>query len=142
MSNFYDDSKYGVIERKWFGRTVKAGGSTASGFTFDESTDTEVTRWYPRGPIEIKKFGVMTLATLGKGEEVFAIRKSGSTRVATVTASTTSAPWTIASTVTVSSANVAAGSYLDIIASTNVCSTGTCAVFVDFVRRYSTKWDS
>lgn len=142
MSNFYDDSKYGVIERKWFGRTVKHGGETASGFTFNETAAVKVTKWYPRGPITIKKFGCMTLGTLGKGEEVFGLRKSGSTRVATVTASTTSAPYTIASTVTVSSANVAAGSYLDIIASTNVCSTGTCACFVDFVRRYSSKWDS
>jgi hypothetical protein len=144
MSNFYDDSKFGVIERKWFGLTAKHGGETAAGFTFNETEATKLTRWYPRGPITIKKVGVKTLGTLGKGEEVLVLFKSGTTRIAAVTASTTSAPYTIASNVTPSSANVAAGSYLNILASTNVCSTGTVAVFVDFVRRFSSsgKWDS
>lgn len=138
----YADGKYGVIERKWFGRTVKHGGETAAGFTFNETEAVKVTRWYPRGPITVKKFGVVTLGSLGKGEAVFGLRKSGSTRVCTVTASTSSAPYTVASTTTVASGNVAAGSYLDIIASTNACSTGTCACFVDYVRRFSTKWDA
>lgn len=141
-TNFYDDSKFGVIERKTFGLTVKHGGETATGITFNETEATKVTRWYPRGPITVKKFGVVTLATLGKGEEAISLYKSGSTRIASVTASTTSAPYTVASTTTVSSANVAAGSYINILASTNVCSTGTVAVFVDFVRKYSTKWDA
>jgi len=62
----YDDDKYGVITRQWFGLTKKMGGHASAGYVFgSRATKTaHVARWYPRGPIECVKFGMMTLATL------------------------------------------------------------------------------
>lgn len=66
MSDFYSDSKFRVVNRKWFGLTKKLGGETAAGFTIGSvaSKSTHVTRFYPKGPIEILKFGAMVLATM------------------------------------------------------------------------------
>jgi len=135
----YDDGKFGVIHRHWFGLTAKAGGS-GDVITFNESESTPVTRFYPKGPIEILKLGVQTLATLGKGEEAFNLKGDGTT-LASVIASTTSAPWAIAS-VAVNEV-LDAGSYLTLIASTNACSTGSCAVFIDYKPQPDStkKWD-
>lgn len=130
----YDDGKFGVVERKWFGASQKHGEQDAV-ITFNETEATKVARWYPVGPIHIEKFGVKTLATLGKGEELFTLQIDGSTAMKKITASTTSAPYTVASA-TVND-GLAAGSYLSILASTNVCSTGSVALFIDFRRKYS-----
>lgn len=135
----YSSDIFGSIQRVWFGLTVKHGGSGAV-LTFNETESTKVTRFYPRGPVEILKFGVYTEATLGKGEEDFVL-SIGGTRVTAVTASTTSAPYTIAS-VDVATA-IDAGGYLTILSSTNVCSTGSVACFIDFRPRYEAgKWDT
>ncbi len=140
MGNAYDDAKYGVIERKTFGLTQKHGGDAAAGFTFNETESTKVTKWYPKGPIQIQKFGTYALATLGKGEQLFGLALDG-TRLTQVTASTTSAPYAIASVAV--DDGLSSGSYLTINASTNVCSTGTCALFIDFRRKYdSSGWDA
>lgn len=67
MSNFYDDGKFGVITRKWFGLTKKWGGDVAAGYTYATAHGTSIThlaKWYPRGPIKITKAGSMTMATL------------------------------------------------------------------------------
>jgi len=142
----YDDAKFGVIERKWFGLTVKNGGETAAAHLIPAVAEAaKVTRWYPRGPIIVKKFGVMVQATGGDGEQTFVLKKgvaATGTRIAAVTSSTDGASYTIASNSSPASFNIAAGSYLSILASTNVCSTGSYAFFVDFVRRYdgTDKW--
>lgn len=65
--NFYDDSKYGVITRKWFGLTKKWGGDVAAGYTYGTAHGTSIThlaKWYPRGPIRLTKAGSFVLATL------------------------------------------------------------------------------
>lgn len=67
MSNFYDDAKYGVIQRKWFGLSKKWGGDAAAGFTYATAHGTSIShvaKWYPRGPIKITKAGSFVLATL------------------------------------------------------------------------------
>jgi hypothetical protein len=67
--NTYDDAKYGIIERKWFGLTKKLGGETAAGFTLGTTDATAVShlaRWYPKGPILLVKAGSFTLATLNR----------------------------------------------------------------------------
>ena len=67
MPNFYDDSKFGVVTRKWFGLTKKWGGDVAAGFTYATAHGTSIThlaKFYPRGPIKIVKAGSMTIATL------------------------------------------------------------------------------
>lgn len=147
MGSFYDDAKFGVIERVWFGLTTKHGGQAGSPLTFNETEANKVTRWYPKGPIVIKKFGLRVLATMGKGEEVFTLFKNGSTSVGKVVASTTGAPYSqpanaINSSPTVST--VPEGDYLTLLASTNVCSTGSVAFFIDFHRAFDgadNEWD-
>jgi hypothetical protein len=138
----YSDKKYGVIERKWFGLSKANGGDAAAGFTFNETQAALIKRYYPKGPIRLLKIGVMTLATLGKGEELIGLTVGGTATVkATIVASTTSAPYTIASKTLATT--LTAGSYLSLLASTNVCSTGSVAVFIDFRRQYDVngKWD-
>ena len=137
---FYRDAMFGIIYRQWFGLTTRAGGqSAATGITFNETQSNVVKRWYPprKGDIQMMKYGVMTLATLGKGEQSFRMSVSATTAAAafaTLVASTSSAPWTIASKVT--SKRLTAGSYVSILASTNVCSTGTVALWIDWRPRF------
>lgn len=137
----YDDAKYNVIERQWFGLTTKHGGQAASGITFNETEGAKVARWYPKGPILVKKFGLRVLATMGKGEEVFVLFKNGSSRIGTVVASTTGLNYTQPDNAVNDSpdsdyATIPEGDYLTLHASTNVCSTGTIAFFVDFTRAF------
>lgn len=141
MGSYYDDDSFGVIERHWFGLPKLWGGGAAAGITFNETQAAPIKRHYPRGPIQIMKIGVQTLATLGKGEQLFSLTQGGtSSVVATIVASTTSAPGTIASKAV--NRQFSAGSYLALLASTNVCSTGTVAVFFDWRRTYDStgKW--
>lgn len=66
MSYQYDDATYGQRLRKWFGLPKKWGGDAATGFTFgthDPGTLSHVEKWYPQGPIEIKKIGVFVSST-------------------------------------------------------------------------------
>lgn len=135
MSNFYADSRYGVIQRQWFGLPKTWGGGAAAGITFNETQSNPIKRFYMQGPVRLLKIGVVTLGTLGKGEQLFGLTVDGTATVkATIVASTTSAPGTIASKTLAT--NLPAGSYLALLASTNVCSTGTVAVFIDFRRSY------
>lgn len=138
--SFYNDKKYDIVERKWFGLSKANGGDAAAGFTFNETQGALIKRYYPKGPIRLLKFGVMTLATLGKGEEQVGLTVGGTaTQKATIVASTASAPYTIASKTLATT--LAAGSYLSLLASTNVCSTGSIALFIDFRRFFDAKWD-
>jgi hypothetical protein len=69
-TSFYDDGKYGVISRKWFGLTTKLGGDvqTTGLYTIASATAiTHLARWYPKGPINIIKCGLRVLATLSTG---------------------------------------------------------------------------
>jgi hypothetical protein len=140
--SFYSDKKYDVIERTWFGLSKANGGDAAAGFTFNETQAALIKRYYPKGPIKLLKIGVMTLATLGKGEQLVGLTVGGTATVkATIVASSASAPYTIASKTLATT--LSAGSYLSLLASTNVCSTGSVAVFIDFRRQFdvSGKWD-
>lgn len=141
-SNFYSDARYGVIERHWFGLPKTWGGGAAAGITFNETQATIIKRFYPKGPIRLLKIGALTIGTLGKGEELFGLTVDGTATVkATIVASTTSAVGTIASKTLATT--VTAGSYLALLASTNVCSTGTVAVFIEFRRQFiqTGKWE-
>ena len=137
----YSDGQFGVVERHWFGLPKTWGGGAAAGFTFNETQAALIKRFYPKGPIKLLKIGVQTLGTLGKGEQLIGLTVGGTATVkATIVASSASSFGTIASKVLATT--LAAGSYLSLLASTNVCSTGTVAVFVDFRRHYdaSEKW--
>jgi hypothetical protein len=144
--SFYDDAKYGVIERQWFGLTTKHGGQANAPITFNETAAYKVTRWYPKGPIKIKKFGLRVLATMGKGEQEFKLMKNG-TSIGKVIASTTGAPYsqlTNAMNTSFTVSTVPDGDYLGVYASTNVCSTGSVAFFIDYTRMFDaagTTWE-
>lgn len=64
---FYADGKFGVINRKWFGRTLKLGGSVANGgiaVAGSGTTAEKVKLFLPKGPIHMEKIGVQVIATL------------------------------------------------------------------------------
>ena len=162
MSNFYDDAKFGVIERKWFGLTKKHGGETATGFTFgttDATAITHLARHYPKGPIKLLKAGAYVLATVGGGGTVFdrvpaRLRVNGSNESAAFTISDAAAPYSISSTTTFTNDVVDAGSYVGFYTGTPESSNGTAgntatvtgsvAFFVDYRRVFTSdgKWDS
>ncbi len=168
MTNFYDDSKFGVITRKWFGLTTKLGGDKVVGtgvFTIGSGATCviKIAKWYPRGPIKLVKAGVMVVATLQKRvasnyelrHRFLADGASGSVGI-TVThdpgTATQVAPYTISSSVTLTRAKVKAGAYMVIKTATpqtdeNTRRTssvlGSLAYFVDYVPMYDgSKWNS
>lgn len=155
----YSDAKYGVPERHYFGLTKKAGGDAASGFTFgttDATSVNQVTRFYPKGPIKMIKFGYLTLATVGNGGTgmdviPLRLRVNGSNESSEIDIPTAAAPWSIGSTETFTNAVVDSGSYIDIITGTpqtadgtaanTATSTGTVAFFLDYIRTYGDNWE-
>lgn len=163
MTNFYDDSKFGVIERKWFGLTKKHGGDVAAGYTFgttDATVITHLARHYPRGPIAIQKAGAYTLATVGGGGTLFDklpvhVTKNG-VRVSALTFDVrdAAAPFSIASVKPSAETVIDAGSYIGFQTATpqsdkgtagnTATVTGSVAFFVDYRRVFdpSGAWDS
>lgn len=163
MSNFYDDSKFGVITRKWFGQTPKHGGESANGYTFgttDATVISHLARHYPKGPIAIQKIGAQVLATIGGGSAAFDViptylTKNGS-RVSTFTfnISDAGAAYSVASVEPTAEQVIDAGSYYGFETATpqsdsgtdynTATVTGTVAFFVDWrpVWIESNKWDT
>lgn len=159
---FYDEQKYQIIERKWFGLTKKCGGDSASGTTFGTTDATKVmavTRYYPKGPIRLLKFGALVLGTLsggGTGMDKVPARLlvNGSVETTSDLDIATAAQYTISSVTGFTNAVVDAGSYIGIRCATpctddgtdaNTATTsGTVAFFIDFVREFDpsgSKWD-
>jgi hypothetical protein len=157
----YDDGKYGVIQRKWFGLTKKCGGDSAGGFTFgttDATTQDHVVRYYPKGPIKLKKFGCLVLATLSNASvDKVTCRLYCDTGVeASLNAkheSTDTSQYTINSTSTFTSATIGPGSFLAIDSATpdtddgtaanTASTTGSVAFFIDFCPIYhDSKWEA
>lgn len=186
MSNFYDDAKFGVIERKWFGLTKKVGGDlpglvTVSvgthgsgtqyngGYEFGSATTTtHLARWYPRGPIQLKKFGYMVLATLvgkatvkGRREMRLYTRGASASVGAKLLPATcgTVTQYTFNSTTTFTVSQCKAGEYVSITSGTprtykaagyssgtvtRGTVNGTVAFFIDYVPTWNkdAKWDA
>lgn len=170
MGGGYDDARFGVIERKWFGLSKKHGGDVpnarvASGIgcfgTTDATSKTHIARWYPRGPISLVKAGSFVLATITNASNDL-IPARITVRGASASAgcswnvkstSTAVAPRTFASTTTFTARNVKAGEYLSIktgtprtdngTAANTATTTGTVAFFIDYVRKFDQdgKWD-
>ena len=154
-SNFYSDSKFGVIQRQWFGLTTKYGGSvvnTANLYTFgttDATVRSQLAKWYPRGPIKLVKVGSFVLATLVNAS-VDRVPVRVKTRGASAslgglfyTAKTLNS---FASTTSFTVKQCKAGEYLSITTGTpqtdkgtaanTATTTGTLAFFVDYVPTY------
>lgn len=164
MSNFYSDSKFGVIQRKWFGLTKKYGGDVAAGYTFGTAHGTSIAhlaRWYPRGPVKLTKAGSLVLATLTNASSdlhTARIRTRGASASAGCnwyikSTSTAIAPNVFASTTSFTVSQVKAGEYIALMTATpttdkatrvQATTTGTVAFFVDYVSTFdsSGKWDS
>lgn len=140
----YSESLYRDVRRLWFGgkRGLTAAPLNGPAHPNSESENlTYVERYYPKGPIEIVAFGAMAASTHGKGEGVVSLYRNAS-RLATAVCSTSAAEYTI-DLVKVNKI-CAAGSYLNIIASTNACSTGSIACFIDYVPLFDAtdQWDA
>lgn len=164
MSNFYDDSKFGVIRREWFllskklggySTTARAGASRGCFGTTDATSKTHVTRWYPRGPIKMLKAGSFVQATMTQASSdlvqarLYTRGASASTGCSWYVKSTSTAvsAFTIASTTTFTVSQVKAGEYISIKTGTPVTDkgtaantatlTGTVAFFIDYVSTFS-----
>lgn len=160
MPNFYDDSKFGVINRKWFGLTKKLGGDAASGYTLattDATHISQLARWYPRGPIKMKKFGAFVLATLVNASVdrvPHRLMTRGASASVGAVAYSAKTLFSFGSTVTFTVSQVKAGEYISIITGTpqtdkgtaanTATTTGTVAFFLDYVPTYDSggKWDA
>ena len=157
----YDDGIFGVVQRKWFGLTKKCGGDSAGGFTFgttDATVIDHVTRYYPKGPMKLLKFGCLVLATLSNASnDKITCRLYKDTGVeASLDAKNTStdvSQYAINSTVTFTSATVGPGTFLAIDSATpdtddgtaanTATTTGSVAFFIDYVPIFHTsKWDN
>lgn len=164
MSNFYDDAKFGVINRAWFGLTKKWGGDVAAGFTFGTAHGTSIShlaKWYPRGPIKMIKAGNFVLATLTNASSDLhqaRVRTRGASASAGCSwyikqTSTAVSQAAFASTTTFTVQQVKAGEYVQIMTATpttdkatrvQATTTGSVAFFVDYVAKFDStgKWDS
>jgi len=163
----YDEAKYGVINRKWFGLTKKHGGDAADGYTFgttDATTQSHLAYWYPRGPINIRKFGAKVLASIVAGSQDYTdiITAKLLTRGASASIGGTFsfdidggtiAPHTFSSVEGLAT-KCKAGEYIAIktgtpltndgTAANTATTSGTVAFFVDWMPRYdgSSDWDT
>lgn len=161
MSNVYSDSKFGVITRKWFGLTKKWGGDCANGYTFgttDATTQNQLAKFYPRGPIKLLKAGTFNLATVTNASvdriPVRILTRGASASVGCVFYNAKGNQAVIASTTTFTAAKVKAGEYLNIktgtpqtdngTAANTATTSGTVAFFIDYVPTFDStgKWDA
>jgi hypothetical protein len=167
MSNMYDDAKYGVIRRTWFGLTPKVGGAQAAGITLGTTSTmtpiTTPTRWYPdRGPVKFVKVGYRTLATISNASSsarplrMLTRGASGSQACLLRPNSCTQAAFSVASTTTFTVAQCKSGEYVKfqwgtsqtikggVAAGTMKKNTtlGTVAIFVDWVPMFGPQWDT
>ena len=159
MSNFYDDSKFGVIQRRWFGLSKKWGGDRlnargASGQgcfgTTDATSKTHLAKGYlSRGPIRLVKAGVFTLASVTNASvdripvRITTRGASASVGCAFYVDAVPTVQAEISSTTTFTVAKVKAGEYISIktgtpqtdngTAANTATTTGTVAFFVDYV---------
>jgi hypothetical protein len=161
MSYMYDNAKYGVITRTFFGLHDKFGGGYTSAYTKGSATTVvKLARFYPKGPIKILKVGLQVLATLGTPATAppdgfyYRLSKAGGV-IATdfVTAQTTGrlALYGIASKpITATDGVIAAGDYISIKTSTPYTMDGTVeagtikgsfAFFIDWVPYNAKDWD-
>lgn len=162
--SFYDEGKYGVITRKWFGLSTTYGGdaAVAASYAFGTHTATMLThlaRWYPRGPIKILKAGWMvteavTNASGGVRPVRFLTRGASASALCTITpASCTQAQYSFSSTTTFTVNQCKAGEYLTIKSGTartlsstatavRATTAGAVAFFVDYKPRYDPKWSA
>lgn len=165
----YDSGSFGVVERTWFGLTQKYGGSgTIIAVSGSATSVTHITRWMPKGPIKILRFGCQVLGTLsspatgGAADWLpFKLYKTNSSGTATIVMGTAhlvaqdsgrTGLYSIASKSgsDLASQGVEDGRWLKITTATASTTAGVAAggtvigsmaFFVDWVRQFSSNWN-
>jgi hypothetical protein len=155
----YDDGQYRVVHRVWMGLLNKYGGNANAGHTPWNTTDatsgTLITGWYPRGPVEIVKFGAFVMTAMSNASNDLcplylktrgASGSTGATLNVKSTATDT-AVGTFASIETFTVAQIKAGEYAYVrwgtpktdkgTAANTASTTGTFALFIDYSPRYN-----
>lgn len=122
----YDDQQFNMIER-----AILGNGADANALT------TYASRWYPKGPIIVKKFGLIcTTALTGSGFTVSLKDAAGST-IATINASTTLAAGIASKAATGLTADtIIAGDYLTVTGD-GTADAGSLIPFIDYVRSFN-----
>ncbi len=165
----YDEAIFGVVTRQWFGLTQKYGGSgTIITLSGSATTSDKITRWQPKGPIKILRFGCKVLGTLSSPATAdsdwlpFRLLKTNSSGTASVVmgtahlvaqASGRTALYEIASVSgsSLASQEVEDGRFLKIRTASATTANGTSnigtilgsvAFFVDWVRQFSDNWNT
>ena len=120
----YDDQQFNMIEREY----LKPADCLTQ--------TTYCARWYPKGPILVKKVGLaVTEALTGSSFEVTFNTPAGSV-IATINASTTLAIGIASKAATTSTQKeVADGSYISVVAN-GTADSGSVVPFIDYVRVY------
>lgn len=164
----YDDAKFRVIHRRWIGGSVKLGlggspytisGAIGNGTT-DATSGTFVERLYFRGPIKLKKFGAICVATGTNASNdivpcYLKTRGASASAACTVNIKSTStavAPYAIASNESFTVSQLKEGEYLSIrfgtpqtdkgTAANTATTTGSWVFFLDYNPTYGTIWDT
>ncbi len=121
--SLYDDHYYGENHRITF--PPKEIGTTGA--------VTLKSRWYPKGPIRVTKFGVIYSVATSGSELTISLKKGASASVvATIVASTTTAQWTVASKGSLTQL-VGVGSYLS-ITTDGTADAGSAECFIDYTQ--------
>lgn len=128
MGITYDDAMFQQVHRHYF---VEPGDPTG--------TTSLIARWYPKGPIDIKKFGLeVTTEYAASKNDVSLTCDSDASVMATVHCSSTQAVGIASKAVDAANQRVDAGSYISITAGATV-GTGDVQPFVDYVKAFSVK---
>jgi hypothetical protein len=163
----YDDAKFGVIQRRWIGGSYKLGlGGSAIALTTaigngttDATSGTLAERIYFKGPIQVKKFGAICVATSTNASNdlvpcYLKTRGASASAAGTIylkSTSTAVSPYTIASTQSFTVSKCKVGEYLSIrfgtprtdkgTSANTATTTGSWALFIDYVPTFATEWD-
>jgi len=122
----YDDQQFNMVEREYLGKHVPT-----------VTIDTWVTRWYPKGPILIKKFGVVTTVESTGSEFSVSLLDSAGSTLATIVCSTTQAVGLASKALTGLTADlIVAGDYI-VVTADGTSDAGSMIPFIDYVRSYN-----
>jgi len=123
----YDDQQFNMIERALLCNVP----------ALCVSQTTWVTRWYPKGPIRIKKFGIITTVESTGSEFTVTLADSAGSELATIVCSTTQAVGLASKALTGLTADlIIAGDYITVTAD-GTSDAGSMMPFIDYTRVYA-----
>ena len=123
----YDDQQFNMIERALL---MPSPASTVTSVAW-------VTRWYPKGPIRIKKFGIVTTVESTGSEFTVTLTDSAGSELATIVCSTTQAVGLASKALTGLTADlIIAGDYISVTAD-GTSDAGSMMPFIDYTRVFA-----